>query len=90
MIIEAIVNLITGLVKIIVVPFNILPDTPDALVNAVDYYFNLIFDNLDFLNFFVNLSTLKAVALIAIALWTLDKTYSLLMWIIRKLPFSIE
>lgn len=90
MIIEALVNLITGIIKLLVIPFNILPDTPQAVVNAVDYYFDLVFNNLDFLNFFINVNTLKSVALIAIAIYTVNKTYSLLIWIIHKLPFSIN
>lgn len=90
MIVEAIINAITAVVKLLVLPFNILPDTPEALVNSVDYYFDLVFNNLDFLNFFVNVSTLKAVALIAIIIWTVDKAYSLLIWIIHKLPIGIN
>lgn len=90
MIIEALINAITGVIKLLVIPFNILPDTPQALKDAVDTYFGLVFDHLDFLNFFVNVNTLKAVSLIAIIIWTLDKTYSLLIWIIHKLPVSIN
>ncbi|MCI8393301.1 MAG: hypothetical protein HFJ24_05670 [Clostridia bacterium] len=90
MIVEALVNLITVVIKLLAVPFNILPDTPSAVVDAVNYYFDLIFSNLDFLNFFVHVDTLKNVATIAIIVWTVDKTFSLLMWIIHKLPFSIE
>jgi len=90
MIVEALVNLITVVIKLLAVPFNILPDTPSAVVDDVNYYFDLIFSNLDFLNFFVHVDTLKNVATIAIIVWTVDKTFSLLMWIIHKLPFSIE
>lgn len=90
MIVEALVNLITVVIKLLAVPFNILPDTPSAVVDAVNYYFDLIFSNLDFLNFFVHVDTLKNVATIAIIVCTVDKTFSLLMWIIHKLPFSIE
>ena len=90
MIIEAIVNLITVVVKLLATPFNLLPDTPEGVVAAVNNYLDLIFNNLDFLNFFVNVETLKNVATIAIIVWTVDKTFSLLMWIIHKLPFSIE
>ncbi len=90
MIIEALINAITAVIKLLVIPFNILPDTPEALRVAVDSYFGLVFDHLDFLNFFVNVSTLKSVALIAIIIWTLNKTYSILIWIIHKLPVSIN
>ena len=79
MIVEALVNLFTVVIKLLAVPFNILPDTPEALVNAMDYFMDMIFNNL----------TLKNVALIAIVIWTVEHGYSLLIWIIHKLPFSI-
>ena len=90
MIIEVLINLITVIIKMLALPFSILPDTPQVLRDSVGYYFNIVFNNLDFLNFFVHVDTLKAVALIAIIIWTLDKTYSLLIWIIHKLPVSIN
>lgn len=90
MIVEALINLITVVIKLLAIPFNILPDTPEALVAAVDKYMDLVFNNLDFISFFVNVDTLTNVALIAIVIWTLDNTYSLLIWIIHKLPISIN
>lgn len=90
MIIESLINLITVVIKLLAIPFNILPDTPQALKAALDYYMNIIFNNLDFISFFVNVDTLKTVALVAIAIWTLDKAYNLLIWIIHKLPLSIN
>lgn len=90
MIIEALINLITVVIKLLAIPFNVLPDTPQALVNAVDYYLDMVFNNLDFISFFVNVDTLKNVAIIAIAIWTLDKVFNLLLWIIHKLPLSIN
>ncbi len=90
MIVEALINLITVVIKLIATPFSILPDTPEALTQAADYYLGLVFENISFIGFFANVETIKAVALIAIAIWTLDNAYSLLMWIIRKLPLSIN
>lgn len=90
MIVELLVNLITGIIKLLATPFSILPDTPVALRTAVNGYMDLVFNNLNFIGFFVNINTLKAVAPLAIAIWTLNKTYTFLLWIIRKIPFSIE
>lgn len=90
MIVEAIINLITSVIKLLVIPFNILPDVPAALDNAISYYFDLIFSNLDFLSFFVHISTLKTIATITIIIYTIEKSYTLLMWIIHKLPLSID
>lgn len=89
MIVEAIINLITVVIKLLAIPFNILPDTPPELKAAMDTYFGYIFNNLDFISFFVNVETLKNVATVAIIIWTVDKMYSLLIWIIHKLPLSI-
>lgn len=90
MIVELLINLITVVIKLIAIPFSILPDTPETLRNAVTYLFDMVFEHLDFISFFINVSTLKTVAAIAIIIWTLEHTYSLLIWIIHKLPLSIE
>ncbi len=90
MIIEAIFTLLRGVIFLFTIPFNILPKTPQALITAIDYYLDLVFSNLDFISFFVNVGTLKAVALVAVVIWSLDKSYHLLLWIIRKLPLSIN
>lgn len=90
MILEAIITALTAIIKLLALPFNVLPDTPPALSETIDYYFDLIFNNLDFLNFFVHVETLKTVALIAIAIWTVDKVYNIFIWILHKLPVSIN
>lgn len=90
MIIEAIINLITVVIKLLAMPFDILPDTPETLVTAVDTYMDMIFNNLDFISFFVHTETLRNVAVIAIIIWTVDNAFSLLMWIIHKLPLSVD
>ena len=81
MIIEALINLITVVIKLIAIPFNVLPDTPEVLRTTVTSYMDMIFGNTD---------TLHQVAIIAIAIYTLDKAFNLLMFIIRKLPLSIN
>lgn len=90
MIIELLINLITVVIKMLAMPFDILPDTPATLVSAVDTYMDMIFNNLDFISFFVHTETLRNVAGIAIIIWTVDNAFSLLMWIIRKLPLSVD
>lgn len=90
MIIEAIFILLKGVILLFTIPFNILPKTPQVLIDSIDYYLDLVFSNLDFISFFVNVGTLKSVAIVAIIIWTLDKSYHLLLWIIKKLPLSIN
>lgn len=87
MIIELLLNLIALLIKAVFIFIN-LPQAPPEVQQSVDNYFNLIFDNLDFLGFFVNPSTLSIVSTSAIALWTFSKLYKLTIWIYHKLPIS--
>lgn len=87
MIIELLINLVTALIKGIFGFIN-LPQAPEGAKAAIDSYFNLIFDNLGFLNFFVNVSTLKIVAIISIALIVFVDLYKVTMWIYHKLPIS--
>lgn len=87
MIIELLINLITVLIKVIFGFIN-LPQAPEGAQAAISTYFDMIFENLGFLGFFVNVGTLKTVALIAIALITFQKLYKVTMWIYHKLPIS--
>lgn len=87
MIVELLINLITGLVKIVFGWIN-LPQAPDGAKTAISSYFDMVFNNLGFVNFFVNISTLKAIAISAITIITFVKLYKVTMWIYHKLPIS--
>ena len=87
MIIELLLTLIAFLVKSIFIFINLPPFPAEGQV-AVNNYFDLIFDNLDFLGFFVHTSTLSIVATLAITLWSFSKLYKVTIWIYHKLPIS--
>lgn len=87
MILEAIFTLISTLVMFVFGFIN-LPAAPDGALNAINSFFDLIFNNLGFLGFFVNIGTLKAVASVAIALLIFEDLYKVTMWVYHKLPIS--
>ena len=87
MIIELIINVITGLVKLVFSWIN-LPQFPQEGQQAVSNYLDLIFNNLSFLGFFVHISTFKICAISAITLFSFTKLYKVTMWIYHKLPIS--
>lgn len=87
MIIETLVNLISGVIKVLFVWIN-LPQVPEEIQTSVSGYLDLVFDNLQFLGFFVRPITFKIVATSAIALYTFSKLYKVTMWIYHKLPIS--
>ena len=89
MIFEAFCSICTGLIQFLFGWLS-LPAMPEGAKAALDTYFGYIFDNLDFLNFFVNVSTLKTIATIAIVLYGFSQIYKIMNWIIHKIPLSID
>lgn len=87
MIIELLFNLIGGLIKTVFIFIN-LPDFPESLISSLNYYLDLIFNNLNFLGFFFRGSTISTIASIAVTLFVFTKLYHFIMWIWRKLPIS--
>lgn len=89
MILEAIMTLCTGVIQLLFSWIK-LPQFPAGAKTAIDTYLSLIFDNLDFLSFFVNVNTFKIVALVAVTLYGFEHIYKIMIWIIRKIPISID
>lgn len=89
MIVEALMLLCSGIVQLCF-GWITLPNFPNEAQTAIDTYMSLIFDNLDFLNFFVNVNTLKTIALVAVVLYGFKQIYKIMMWVIRKIPISID
>lgn len=90
MIIEAIFNLVKQLLLVL---FALLPDIPDFDINLLDSltsYINLIFDNLDLLGFFVDISTIKILVPLIIIVINFEHIYHFALWVIKKLPLGIS
>lgn len=85
MIIQLVMTVVSGLLKLLFAWVN-LPNVPDSARTAINTYLGYVFDNLSFISFFVNVSTLKIVALIAIALIVFERLYKILLWILHKIP----
>lgn len=86
MIISLLLVTITGLINLI---FGILPDIPQIpteLSSLVDSFFDLIFDNSGLVGFFVPISTIKIALPIAIVIINFEHIYSLVMWVVKKIP----
>lgn len=79
----AIINLIFGLLP------NI-PAMPDTLVSYINQFFDLIFQNSGLVGFFIPIDVVKIALPIALIIVNFKYIYSLLIWIIKKLPQSIE
>lgn len=91
MLISVLLATITGLINLI---FGILPDIPSIpteLSSLVDNFFNLIFEYSGLVGFFVPINVVKLALPIAIIIIEFEHIYSLVMWVLKKIPiFGIE
>ncbi len=86
MILEVLLNLVFGLLKI-VFGWISLPSFPSSLTSSIDTFLNLIFDNVTLLGFFIRPVTLSIIVPILIILLNFENLYKITMWILRKIPF---
>lgn len=86
MIITAVLELCEMLLTII---FGLLPDIPNfdsGVLNSLNGFINLIFDNLDLLGFFIDIELVGALIPWLIIVLNFEHIYDFTVWIIRKIP----
>lgn len=86
MIISLLLVSITGLINMI---FGVLPDIPpipSELSSLVSDFFDLLFSNAGLVGFFLPLNVVKIALPIAIVIINFEHIYSLIMWVIKKIP----
>ncbi len=86
MIITAVLELCEMLLTII---FGLLPDIPNfdsGVLNSLNGFINLIFDNLDLLGFFIDIELIGALIPWLIIILNFEHIYDFVMWIVRKIP----
>ena len=89
MIISGFITICTSIIQFLFSWVN-LPDIPLSAQSTFDTYMSYIFYNLNFLNFFLNVDTLKTVSSIALVLFAFEHIYKIMIWIIHKIPLSIN
>lgn len=86
MIIEALCWLVENILNGILALLDVLPDFPEAFVNIINQFFDLIFDNLYLISFFVRMDTIKIAIPILLVIVNFERVYKFIMWILRKIP----
>lgn len=89
MIVEAILNAVKSLL-FSVFSFLHIPQLPDQLLVYVSDFLDLLDYAKGFIAFFIPPSLFNFVLNVFTALFLIDHGYPLIMWIIHKLPFSID
>lgn len=90
MILEAIINLITALLKFVLNLLPNVPAIPGALMTSLDNVFNTIFSHLDLLGIFVRIDTIKILVPLVVVAYNFEHIYHFALWIIKKIPLSID
>jgi len=85
MIFEVILNAIQAILFLALGFINI-PQFPADFVNGINNIFDLIFDNLSMVSLFLPWSIITVGIPLLLVIINLDKLYSALMWILRKIP----
>lgn len=86
MIIKGLLELIFSLLQVIFSPINI-PALPDGIQDVLDEFVNWILSGYTILDIFVDMSVVKYLIPIVIVISNLDKVWSFIMFILRKIPF---
>lgn len=86
MIIKGLFELILGLLKIVFAPIS-LPALPDGIQNVLDELLSVLTSAVGLLGIFVDLSVVKWLIPIVLVIANFDKVWSLIMFILRKIPF---
>lgn len=86
MIIENIVNMFILVIQAMLSLIPNLPDVPTSIVNGMNSFIDIIFDNVGILGLFIPISTLKIVIPLIILIINFDKIYRLVIWVLKKIP----
>lgn len=86
MILEAVFNLVSGLVKIVFGWIN-LPDLPGSITSVIDELFALISGSVGIIGIFVDLNMVKILLPVLLIVINFDEVWKFTMFILRKIPF---
>lgn len=86
MIVEWMINLGVNLFDVLMSMIGVLPDLPQAIIDAIDFVFNLMFDGVALASIFLDFNMVKLLIPLAIAVFNFDAIVKLIMFILKKIP----
>lgn len=86
MILEAVFNLVSGLVRLVFGWIN-LPDLPGSITSVIDELFALISGSVGIIGIFVDLNMVKILLPVLLIVINFDEVWKFTMFILRKIPF---
>lgn len=86
MIIEGILSVVTGLLHFVLHIIPTIPDLPSEITGPITTVLDLIFNNVGLLDLFMPLNIVKIIIPLWLIVDNFDKIYSILFWVIKKIP----
>lgn len=87
MILQALLTLLFDFVNFVFSLFPDLPQVPTEFSHSIDVFFDTIFSGIGLFGILVRPLTLTLIIPIVILLINFDKIWSIIMWVVRKIPF---
>lgn len=78
--------MVFGLLKIVFAPIN-LPQLPDGIQSVLDQLEDVLIGAVGLLGVFIDWSVVKWLIPVVLIVANFDKVWSLIMFILRKIPF---
>ena len=86
MIIEFLFSLILELFNFILEILPDIPNMPEDLINVLNNFTQLIFDNSSLVSFFLPMNIVKIAIPLVIVIINFDYIYNAVIWILKKIP----
>ena len=74
------------LMDLLIVGMEQLPQVPDRFMMVIDVFINFVGGGISAVNCFLDLPFIVVCIPIWLAIASFDKTYHLVMWVLRKIP----
>lgn len=87
MILQAILQFLLDFVKVILDWIPNVPSVPKEFSTSVNIVFDTIFYNMQLFGLFIHLELFVVAVPLVIILINFDKVYSMIIWVIKKIPF---
>ena len=86
MIIIGLLKALSGILISILSLLPTFPQLPESILNGLNSFLDLIFNNVGLLGLFIPISTIKVVIPLILVIVNFDKIYKLVMWVLKKIP----
>lgn len=86
MILEAVFNLVSGLIQLVFGWIN-LPDMPETVMSVIDELFTILQGSIGLLSVFVDINMVKILLPVLLIVVNFEEIWKFTMFILRKIPF---